>query len=375
MAQNLNYVYKLPESGADSISFCYENDPANCEKYGRLYTWMAAIDSAALFSENAKGCGKDYCTIVYPVQGVCPVGWHIPTEMEWYSLRSVVGGWENADIWFDIPVGKNAYGFSAMMTGYKNDGGNYYEIKYEAVYWSSVTIFGGVGTLAGAIYFDSYFKNNSMVLGNKNKGSAAGVRCLKDELVSDNSSITDPILSNNQLIVYDSIVDSRDGQVYRTVKIGGHRWMAENLNYETENSYCYNDSIEYCAKYGRLYTWDVAVKGACPDGWHLPDDEIWKALFKAVGGADVASYYLRSTSGWYNSFNGTNPYGFSAVPAGWRKGDGTFNDIGTVAFFWSSDEGELNRYGSNAYLVYGGLGAGLYGYYDKIEAFSVRCVK
>ena len=375
MAQNLNYAYKLPNSGADSTSFCYRNDPANCEKYGRLYTWMAAIDSAALFSENAKGCGKDYCTIVYPVQGVCPVGWHIPTEMEWYSLRSVVGGWENADIWFDIPVGKNAYGFSAMMTGYKNDGGNYYEIKYEAVYWSSVTIFGGVGTLAGAIYFDSYFKNNSMVLGNKNKGSAAGVRCLKDELTSENPTISDPTLSNNLSLEYDSIVDSRDSQVYRTVKIGYQWWMAENLNYETEDSFCYNDSAEYCAKYGRLYTWDAAVKEACPDGWYLPDNDDWNALFKAVGSKDVASYYLRSTSGWYNNLNGINKYGFSAIPAGNRDKDGTFKFVGRKACFWSSDKGETDADGSSIFLDYDGIGAGLRNFYDRIYAFSVRCVK
>ena len=55
------------------------------------------------------------------------------------------------------------------------------------------------------------------------------------------------------------LTDERDGQTYKIVKIGDQTWMAENLNYKTESSFCYNDSTEYCETYGRLYTWAAAV--------------------------------------------------------------------------------------------------------------------
>ncbi|WP_290737324.1 FISUMP domain-containing protein [Fibrobacter sp. UBA3718] len=77
--------------------------------------------------------------------------------------------------------------------------------------------------------------------------------------------------------------DPRDGRVYKTTTIGAQTWMAENLDYEIADSYCYNNDTSNCKKYGRLYTRDAALK-ACPAGWHLPSMEEFRILIKTVGG-------------------------------------------------------------------------------------------
>ena len=167
-----------------------------------------------------------------------------------------------------------------------------------------------------------------------------------------------------------TLTDTRDGQVYRTVTIGDQVWMAENLNFETDSSYCYNDSAEYCAKYGRLYEWSAAMD-ACPSGWHLPDTAEWKTLLAAVGGDSIAGMKLKSTSGWNSDGNGTDDFGFTVLPAG---GWGSKNFVGEAAVFWTSEWYE--GYDDYAY------GIRLYtdtivrkGYSNKYIGSSVRCLK
>ena len=123
-----------------------------------------------------------------------------------------------------------------------------------------------------------------------------------------------------------SFTDPRDGQVYKIVKIGNQIWMAENLNYNADDSVqrfshdIYRTQIDGLC--GKLYSWETA-KAACPEGWHLPSDEEWQTLIDFAGGKDVAGKGLKSTKvgsalrhkliiGW----RGTDAFGFSALPAG-----------------------------------------------------------
>ena len=171
----------------------------------------------------------------------------------------------------------------------------------------------------------------------------------------------------------DSFTDSRDGQTYRTVQIGNQTWMAENLNYHTEGSSCYGDKPANCQKYGRHYTWDAALD-ACPSGWHLPSIAEFDTLIATVGGEYVAGKVLKSKSGWKSDGNGTDDYGFSALPAGFHVIDnGYFGDAGDYANFWSATEYNsgyaycmsMDYFSDYAYPSY----------LDKPLGLSVRCLR
>ncbi|MDR0516019.1 MAG: hypothetical protein LBH25_03145 [Fibromonadaceae bacterium] len=200
-----------------------------------------------------------------------------------------------------------------------------------------------------------------------------------------------------------SFIDSRDGKIYKTAKIGEQVWMAENLNYEAEGSRCYNDSISYCNKYGRFYNWamamgidkefnekkwngsDVKHQGVCPNGWHLPSNDDWDKLYRYADGTSdtespyrskTAGKYLKSKEGWNDyegkSVKGEDKFGFSALPGGGYSGGG-FYDVGYYGSWWSSSEyssdGAYDRY-------MGYFNEYAYWSYDvKSNLFSVRCVR
>ena len=169
-----------------------------------------------------------------------------------------------------------------------------------------------------------------------------------------------------------TMTDSRDGQTYKTVKIGKQVWMAENLNFKIDSSYCYNDSSEYCKKYGRLYSW-AAAKRACPEGWHLPTIDEFETLFAAVGGQSTAGKKLKSASGWKKDGNGTDDYSFTALPAGGRSTNESFYGGDGAAYFWSSTEYGKNR-SYYIFLNYQDDEANEVDYY-RDDGMSVRCVK
>lgn len=204
---------------------------------------------------------------------------------------------------------------------------------------------------------------------------------------------------------YGTVLDDRDGQTYKTVKIGDQWWMAENLNYyDSTNlsvknkSWCYNDSTFYCEKYGRLYTWAASldsaklvtlnsidcgyghtcslptrVQGVCPTDWHLPGKAEWNSLITAVGGILTAGKALKSQSGWDSNGNGTDAFGFSALPVGVRHYGGYFDYESKDALFWTSTVDNASN--ANYMGLYSSRDDKNLGPTQKNNGFSVRCVK
>jgi len=180
-------------------------------------------------------------------------------------------------------------------------------------------------------------------------------------------------------------VDNRNNKTYKKVKIGTQTWMAENLNYEIEGSKCYGEGApvvidgnttntktlsekevqDNCTKYGRLYDWSTAMglpsscnstadcqiqskhRGICPPDWHIPSKADWEVMMAYIGGAITDGKKLETTSGW-NSNNGTDDYGFSALPGGngcparsfycsyFGLSDGAFLGLGGNGNWWST---------------------------------------
>lgn len=158
---------------------------------------------------------------------------------------------------------------------------------------------------------------------------------------------------------FGSFTDSRDGQVYKTIKIGTQTWFAENLAYEgagkettdfegwfhstTYEGWCYyeNNKSMYGNTYGILYQWGVASM-ACPDGWHLPTRAEWVILRDSLGGKYKAGGKLKEAGNahWLNPNDGaTNESGFTALPGGMKGAQNPqfFVALGDYAHFWSAE--------------------------------------
>ena len=136
--------------------------------------------------------------------------------------------------------------------------------------------------------------------------------------------------------VYGQFLDVRDSQVYRTIAIGSQIWLAQNLNYMTDSSQCYNA----CSKYGRLYYQSEALH-ICPEGWHLPSSEEWNTLdtiVSALKKSDIGNgNALKSINSWTRE-KGNDEFGFSGLASHY------FGSVyicrGDHGVYWTSDEYE-----------------------------------
>jgi uncharacterized protein (TIGR02145 family) len=180
----------------------------------------------------------------------------------------------------------------------------------------------------------------------------------------------------------DILVDI-DGNKYKTIQIGTQTWMAENLKVTRDKSgnqlitYCYLDRNDFCKEFGRLYTWEEALKSA-PNGWHLPTDEEWRQMELELGlsSEEVHLYGWRGTDhGLQMAAGGSS--GFNALFGGYKDGtvfwSGRYFDIGYFAAFWTRSQVDPLR--AIGYFIYNKEGSVVRDDYDKTAAFSIRCVK
>jgi uncharacterized protein (TIGR02145 family) len=182
---------------------------------------------------------------------------------------------------------------------------------------------------------------------------------------------------------YGTFTDNRDGKTYKAVGAGDYIWMAENLNHRTDSSWCYDEDESNCEKYGRLYTWDAAIK-ACPAGWRLPDSKEWNYLARVFGSpadaADLAT--LELAPDWKD----TDELGFSALRGGERRPYGDFSNIGSLGVWWTATEIECDshikhdNHCADIRSVYTGrvicgMPEQIVLRRDKDIGYSVRCIK
>ncbi|MCQ2050113.1 MAG: hypothetical protein MJZ22_03800 [Candidatus Saccharibacteria bacterium] len=410
MAENLNYNMKG--------SMCYNNDAINCDKYGRLYFWYDAMDACPAgwhlpsLSDsqemlNAVGDNKSkklrsrswgeiwtfYETVC--AKYACSYGYGSTIRDCRGSDRCDCGSGEsicleNKREKVDIDNrASDSFGFSALPAGYrKSEGGGFNELGSRAYFWSSTernsdngdVIIITEGTLASTGYAP--------------KNCAYSIRCLKDteawiakkraeeekkrveeeekKRVEEEKKRAE---EEKKRAVMGSFKDPRDGKKYKTVKMpDGKTWMAENLNYKMEGSSCYEDYATNCGKYGRLYTWNAALK-ACPSGWRLPKKKDIEKMLAVVGTDDQErSRHLRTKHEWnVKADEADDAYYFSALPAGYYSSlNEEFNNLGYGAYFWSSTEYDsIAAY--HLSIIYDGRASVLI--YGKRSGSSVRCLQ
>ncbi len=155
-------------------AYCYYNNNPDSE-YGALYTWAAAMGDNAVSSNN----------IPSGVQGVCPDGWHLPSDAEWSILTDYLGNdsgsklADNADLWTDGNLENNAFfgtsGFFAIPAGYRLGNGYFYNIGNRSIWWSSFKESSEYAWHRSIIYNNTATDRDS---GSKSNGFS--VRCVKD---------------------------------------------------------------------------------------------------------------------------------------------------------------------------------------------------
>lgn len=224
--------------------------------------------------------------------------------------------------------------------------------------------------------------------------------CSKEDTINPYNGRTTSIFNLDKTY---GILTDREGNVYKTITIGTQTWMAENLrttrflngdlipeitdstDWENTNgaSYCNygnTNDPDTIATYGRIYNWYTVNDGRkiAPEGWHIPALDEWKVLENYLGGDSLAGEKLKEFGNdhWVRgNVNATNESGFTAVPGGYRAGNGLFHQMGEFAYWWTATESKdyINSAWHQHVYTFGGEVGGCE--CPKKMGNSIRCVK
>ena len=291
---------------------------------------------------------------LYPIFGsaaTCPFGWRVPDPDDWNELIEDVGGncfaakmlasqrgWENGN-------GFNAYGLNIRPIGYREA-----VIDYTMESASAGREYYGSGTKAAfVVRFSSekvynhiaFLSTPDPIVISINRNYTPNLYCVNSIPAPDKS---DSLLKEN--FNYGEYTDSRDGKKYKTTIIGPQKWMAQNLNYETKSSLCYQNHVysDLSSTYGRLYSFEDA-QTACPTGYHLPTKEDFDTLYYFGAQSHspnnlITTYYTKDL----NNKKRYDRFGFSATYAGYATDSTHFDGYydkdakypSGYAIYWSS---------------------------------------
>ena len=189
MAENLNYSDSVATPSLKGKSWCYDNDDANCDETGRLYTWAAAIDSVKLANDkkNPQECGYGVnCELPAKVQGICPDGWRLPKTEDWKTLIATVNGsgmksakLKSTSGWSGDGNGTNSSGFSILPAGYRYSDGYFYNANVEASFWEAEDA-SSVQDNSEASCMSFFVQMKDALFSRENKNYGFSVRCIED---------------------------------------------------------------------------------------------------------------------------------------------------------------------------------------------------
>ena len=382
-SENCRYLPSVSPSSANSST----------SPYYYVYGYEGTDVAAAQATDNYATYGVLYNWPAVMTEGICPSGWHIPSDGEWQTMEVSLGmsiadassiGWRGTDEGYQMKStsgwnsggnGSNSSGFNGLPGGYRYYGG-FVSIGNYGNWWSASE--SGSSSWGRALGYD--FVNVLRGIVNQYDGFYA--RCVRDYtddcgvLNGDNSTCSDdcgvpngdnstcldecgvPNGDNSTCFISCGNDIEHEGYDYSTVQIGEQCWFSENSRYlpAVSDSYTGSETVPHYyvhgyegsnvsdavlhpnySTYGVLYNHASAMVGdVCPSGWVVPSKDDFDELSDFLGGITVAGEHLKSQSGWTSNGNGTNSSGFTGVPGGYRTEYGGVFALEFKGLWWSA---------------------------------------